>query len=121
MPWLIVVLSVIEYYSAGVAVLAKRKEKKYWWLNLIPFVAFFYVQEYTRGFKIVMIPVKKWGQTALIFAAVALVAVLLGEASEGRFIEEQVKYIKEITYIPIAACAVFFYLGLFYSTKRIVE
>ena len=108
MPWLIVVLSVIEYYSAGVAVLAKRKEKKYWWLNLIPFVAFFYVQEYTRGFKIVI-------------AAVALVAVLLGEASEGRFIEEQVKYIKEITYIPIAACAVFFYLGLFYSTKRIVE
>ena len=103
MPWLIVVLSVIEYYSAGVAVLAKRKEKKYWWLNLIPFVAFFYVQEYTRGFKIVMIPVKKWGQTVLIFAAVALVAVLLGEASEGRFIEEQVKYIKEITYIPIAA------------------
>ena len=76
MPWLIVVLSVIEYYSAGVAVLAKRKEKKYWWLNLIPFVAFFYVQEYTRGFKIVMIPVKKWGQTVLIFAAVALVAVL---------------------------------------------
>ena len=121
MPWLIVVLSVIEYYSAGVAVLAKRKGKKYWWLNLIPFVAFFYVQEYTQGFKIVMIPVKKWGQTVLIFASVALVAVLLGEASEGRFIEEQVKYIKEITYIPIAACAMFFYLGLFYSTKRIVE
>ena len=121
MWWWVAVLSVIEYYSAGIAALAKRKREKYWWLNLVPFVAFFYVQKYTQGFKIVVIPVKKWGQTVLIFATFALISFLLGEASEGRFIEEQVQYIKEITYIPIAACAICFYLGLVCSTKRIVE
>lgn len=118
---LIAVLAVIEYYSIAIAVLANKNGEKYWWTNLIPFVAFFYVQRYTNGFKITVIPVKKWGQTVLIFAAVTLVSYLLGEASEGRFIQEQVQYIKEITYLPIAVCIICFYLGLYASTKRIVE
>ena len=121
MLYFLIVLAIIEYYSVGIMLLARKKGEKNYLLNLIPFVSFFYVQKYTDGFKMLVVPVKKWGQTVIIFTVVASVFYLLGELAGGHFSPEQAGYVKNIVNIPITACILLFWFGLTFSTKRILE
>lgn len=122
MLWILVAMLVaIEYYGVAITLLAHRNGEKNYALNLIPFVASFYVQKFTHGFKMTVIPVKKWGQTVLIFAAVIVLSVYCGTACYNHFMLEQADAIRDVSYIPIYACAVFYYLGSVFSLKRIID
>ena len=122
MIWMLVAfLAAIEYYGVAITLLARKNGKKNYALNLIPFVAPFYVQKFTGGFKMTVIPVKKWGQTVLIFAFVIALAVYCGTACFGYYVLEQAEAIRDICYIPIYACFAFYYLGAVYSIKRIID
>ena len=89
-------LIAVEYYGVAITLLAKSRGEKNYALNLIPFVAPFYVQKYTGGFRMLVIPVKKWGQTVLIFAAVIALSVYCGTACFGYFITEQAEAIRSL-------------------------
>lgn len=122
MLWMIVAMLIaVEYYGVAITLLAKSRGEKNYALNLIPFVAPFYVQKYTGGFRMLVIPVKKWGQTVLIFAAVIALSVYCGTACFGYFITEQAEAIRDISYIPIYTCFACFWLGSACSIKRIMD
>lgn len=122
MVWILVAfLIAVEYYGVAITLLARRSGAKNYALNLIPFVAPFFVQKFTGGFKMTVIPVKKWGQTVLIFAFVIALSVYAGTACFGYFMLEQAEAIRDIAYIPIYACFAFYYLGSIFSLKRIID
>ena len=113
--WLIV-FAVLEFYSIGITVLAYRNHEKHFWVNLIPFVCFFYVDKYVKGFKIIVIPVKKWGVTTLILFFVAAVATLITYWGNSYFLEENALYLSQIMIIPIVFSLIVMYLCLVFSS-----
>lgn len=120
----ICVLAITELYSIGITVLAYRNKEKFFYLNLIPFVSFFYIDKLVKGFSLLVIPTKKWGMTTLILLAVSIVSTGLIHLGAIHFGAENASYIKEIMLVPIVICLIIYYLGIVCSTLelyRIIE
>ena len=120
----ICVLAITELYSIGITVLAYRNKEKLFYLNLIPFVSFFYIDKLVKGFSLLVIPTKKWGMTTLILLAVSIVSTGLIHLGAIHFGAENASYIKEIMLVPIVICLIIYYLGIVCSTLelyRIIE
>lgn len=111
----------IEYYSIGIALLAKRTGKSHYGLCLIPFAAHFFVDSFTGGFKILTIPVKKWGKTVLILALVVIMAQIGCNWAENTFTPETAGYFMQIMYLPICLCCLIYWLGTIASALRMME
>lgn len=120
----IVVLAITELYSIGITVLAYRNKEKLFWVNLIPFVSFFYIDKLVKGFTLLVIPTKKWGATTLILLGISAISTLVVYLGSIHFGSENAGYIKEIMLVPIVICLVIYYLGIICSTLelyRIIE
>ena len=115
----IVVFCIIELYGVSIAVFAKRRGEKGWAYNLIPFVAFTYVNRNTRGFKILSIPVKNFlGVVIFIVAVLAFCTAWQWWAVYNLAAKDQ-DYLRQILMIPTVMCGVVFWLGLIGSTKAL--
>ena len=117
----IVFLAWLEFYSAGITLLAKRTAKHRYALYMIPFAALFYVDEFTEGFFIFTIPVKKWGKTVLIFCAIVLVAQLGCYWSSQTLTAEMAGYFEQIMLLPIGFCILVYWFGTLRSALKMIE
>lgn len=119
----ILFLVFIEYYSVGAAILAKKSGKNNWLLNLIPFAAFFYIEKYLpEGFKILTVPVKKWGKLTIILTAVCLAAYLYGLWGQSYFtVADNREALTMILWLPAGACIAIFWLGAAASAAAVLN
>lgn len=114
-------LCLMEYVSIGIALADKKTDYRFWWLNFIPFVAFFRIDKITDGFMISIIPVKKWGKTVVILAVVILLFILYGVWGKANLSSMEFKYLKQVIYIPIVACFLIFYFGTIGFTVEVLK
>lgn len=115
----IVVFCIIELYGVSIAVFAKRRGEEKWALNLIPFVAFTYVNRNTRGFKILAIPVKNFlGVVLFIVGVLAFCTAWRWWAIYNLFEKDQM-YLQQILMIPTVICGIVYWFGLINSTKAL--
>lgn len=117
----IIFLIWLELYSIGIALLAKQNGSSHWGVYLIPFASGFYVDFFTGGFKILTIPVKKWGKTVLIFAGMVILAQLGCRWAENTLTPEMAGYFVQIMLLPICICGFIYCLGTIASTLRILD
>ena len=111
----------IEYYAISIALLAKKTGTPHWGLYIIPFASHFFVDTFTGGFKILTIPVKKWGKTVLIFVLVAIVAQIGCNWAENMFTQEMAGYFAQIMFLPICLCGLIYWLGTIASTLKMMD
>ena len=117
----IIFLAFIVCYSVGVTILAKNNGDKRYLLNLIPFASFFYIEKYTGGFKILTIPVKKWGRIVLTMTLVCLGAYLYGLwGYRNLILPDSREALLMIMWLPVAACLIVFWLGTASSTTAVL-
>ncbi len=107
----IVFIVVAEYLSVGVAVLAKREGQKNWWTCLLPFVAFFWIDKYTKGFKAMGVHVSKWGKTVITLVLICVLACVYVNFGQRNFASIDAEALAQIMAVPIVACAFIFYVG----------
>lgn len=111
----------LELYSAGIAAEAKRNGAKNYLIYLVPFAALFYVDSFTQGFYIAIVPVKKWAKTVMIFVAVVLLAQCGCIWAKGALNEEMAGYFAQIMALPVAACLLVYWLGTISSSAKILD
>ena len=114
-------LAWIEYYSIGIALLAKKSGTPHYGLYLIPFASHFFVDSFTGGFKILTIPVKKWGKTVLIFALVVIAAQIGCGWAGSTFSAEMAGYFRQIMLLPICFCCLIYWLGTVAATLKMMD
>lgn len=118
---LIVFFVWLEIYSISIALIAKKDKIPKYGLCIIPFAAFFFVDTFTQGFKILTIPVKKWGVTVLLFVATIIIAYGGCVWSANAFPKEMAEYFKQIMLLPICACLFLLWLGVLKSTIKMLN
>lgn len=118
--WLIV-FAIIEIYSIGITFLAYQNKEKCYLIYLIPFMSFFYIDKFVKGFNIAIIPTKKWGKLTIILLAVALICTGVTHLGNGYFEEENAMYLFEIMKVPLFACLIILYLGIVCSTFELYK
>ena len=111
----------LEIYSVGVAVLAKRNGENKWYLNLIPFVSCFYIDRYLGGFKILTIPVKKWGKLLIWLVVICVLATIYAMWGINNLqVEGSAEALVQIMLLPISVCAFIFWVGTATSATDIL-
>lgn len=120
MIWWAVFFIFIEYYSVGVMIYAKNNGMKNYGLCLIPFFAFFYMNEKICGFNVLGIKVSKWGQLTAELFIVCLLAFICTEWGAAHLTERNSIPLKQIMIIPILTSVLIFYLSMVKSTLRFI-
>ncbi len=112
----------VELFSIGVTVAAYRRGcMKHPALCMIPFVAFFAVDRLVGdGFKIAGIVVKKWGITVPVMTAVCLLSYAYAAWGERTLNIVDAECLVQIMYVPVAVCAIVFWLGTVSSTCAVL-
>ena len=117
----IILLIWIEIYSIGITILAKRKQVPYYAIYLIPFISLFYVDKFTDGFKILTIPVKKWGKTVCIFLTIVILSQIGCHWATTTLTVEMAGYFVEIMLLPICTCGLIYWFGTIASTIKMLD
>lgn len=111
----------LEIYSVGVAALAKRNGENKWYLNLIPFFSCFYIDRYLGGFKILTIPVKKWGKLMIWLVVICIFATIYAMWGVNNLqVEGSADALVQIMMLPIGVCAFIFWFGTAKSATDIL-
>lgn len=110
----------LEIYSAAVAINAKNSGMRNYLLCLIPFVACFFVDKITDGFKMFSIKVQKWGLMTVQLFVVALAAYLFAMWGTSHLRAESVMPLIQIMLVPISFAVIIFYVGTVCSALRIL-
>ena len=117
----IILLIWIEIYSIGITILAKRRQVPYYAIYLIPFVSVFFVDQFTDGFKILTIPVQKWGKTVLIFLVVVILSQIGCHWAITTLTAEMAGYFVQIMFLPICTCGLIYWFGTIASTLKMLD
>lgn len=117
----IIFFAFAELYGVGVAVFAKRRNLERWALNFIPLYAFTFANRYTRGFKTLSIPVKKFFSCVVIELVVCALAYAFAMWGERNLNDLDAGCLKQIMYVPAGAAIGVFYLQVVKSTLAIAE
>ena len=117
----IILLIWIEIYSIGITILAKRNKTPYYAIYLIPFVSLFYVDKFTGGFKVMTIPVKKWGETILIFLVIVILSQIGCQWAITTLSAEMAGYFVQIMLLPICTCGLLYWFGTIASTLKMLN
>lgn len=91
----------LELYGIGVALLEKKANNHLFWLCLIPFVAFFFVDKRLHGFTIIIIKIKSLLFTMILMSLIALGACLIIKWGNARFPIEASEPLAELMLVPI--------------------
>lgn len=113
MIWFIIVyLVALEYIAFGIAFFDKKSGNKLWFLDFIPFVAFFRADKISGGFFVFTVRVKKLGTTFLIFAAVIVLATLYTRWGLKNLPAIDSQSLTQIMNIPIVVCLIVTYVDI---------
>lgn len=101
---LLIALIVTEWLAFGTAILLRAQGKKNWYLALIPFYNYFIMQELTHGFKVLTIPVRKYGIMMIELFIVLLAAYLYERWGNVNLPQMSRESLRQILYLPEAIC-----------------
>lgn len=113
MIWFIIIfLAALEYIALGIAVYDLRSGNKLWFLDLIPFVAYFRADKISGGFVVLTVRVRKLGTTFLIFAVVITLATLYTRWGQNNLPAIDSQSLAQIMNIPIVVCLIVAYVDI---------
>lgn len=108
----LIALGCLEIYSASFAVLEFRKGEKRWWLCLIPFLAFYFLDKELRGFSLLTIKIKSLLVTAIIMNIIALAAALISKWGFATLPTRSSEPLFQLMLVPICFSALILWMAL---------
>ena len=110
--FIIVFLAALEYIAFGIAILDKKSGNRLWFLDFIPFVAFFRADRLSGGFDVATVHVRKLGVTFVIFAVVITLATVYAQWGRNNLPDIDSDSLTQIMYIPAVVCLVVAYVDI---------
>lgn len=107
----LIVFIAMEWALVGTAALMKARGEKHWYLAFIPFYGFFRMQRLTGEFRMLTIPVKKYGVMMTELFAVILLAWLFGEWGNAHLPAMSRESLEQILYLPYGVCIALIWAG----------
>ena len=118
--FIIVFLAALEYIAFGIAFLDKKSGNRLWFLDFIPFVAFFRADRLSGGFDVATVHVRKLGVTFVIFAVVIILATVYVQWGQNNLPDIDSNSLRQIMYIPVVVCLAVAYVDIGrFAGKRI--
>lgn len=109
--WIAIALY-LEVYGIAVACLEKKQGNPRFWLCLIPYVAFAFVDRRLKGFTVLTLRIKSLLMTMLIMSGIAATACLVSKLGSAHFPESASVPLSQLMLVPIGFACFAAYVSL---------
>ncbi len=116
----LIAIGCLEIYSIAFAVLECRKKEKRWWLCLIPFVSFYFLDKELHGFSLLTIKVKSLLVTAIAMNIIALVAMLIAYWGFATLPARSSEPLFQLMLVPLCFSALILWMALGKTTSDLL-
>ncbi len=116
----LIALGCLEIYSIAFAVFEYKKGTKSWWLCLIPFLSFYFLDKELRGFSLLTIKIKSLLVTAVIMNLIALAAALISRWGFATLPARSSEPLFQLMLVPICFASLIMWMALGKTTSDLL-